>query len=173
MDFREIDDLLRKYWDCETSLEEEEQLRSYFQQGNIAERHQEAASFFRYLAVNKKKSIGDERFDEKVIRSVGKNKDPRIVQLVYNSMRIAAGIAVLVVAVYFVRKEIRSSDPVAVEDTFNDPQLAFEETKKALRIISKGFTQAENQARKINLLNEATEELQKSGNSDSNNNLKQ
>jgi predicted lipid-binding transport protein (Tim44 family) len=65
----------------------------------------------------------------------------------------------LVAAVFFVRQEIRKSDTVAMEDTFNDPQKALEETKKALRMISKGFGRAEQQARKINLLNEAQDKI--------------
>jgi hypothetical protein len=48
-----------------------------------------------------------------------------------------------------------------MEDTYSDPKLAFEETKKALMMISKGFTKAEQETRKINLFNEAQENIQK------------
>jgi hypothetical protein len=37
MDSNKIEALLNKYWNCETSLEEEQQLRDYFKQGNIPE----------------------------------------------------------------------------------------------------------------------------------------
>ena len=77
-------------------------------------------------------------------------------------MRIAAGIAVLMVAVWFIKTEVRKSTPQEIVDTYDDPQLAFEETKKALMMISKGFGQAEQEAKKINLFNEAQEEIQKS-----------
>jgi hypothetical protein len=46
-------------------------------------------------------------------------------------------------------------------DTYSDPKLAFEETKKALMMISKSFGHVEEEAKKINLLNEAKEEIQK------------
>jgi NAD(P)H-hydrate repair Nnr-like enzyme with NAD(P)H-hydrate dehydratase domain len=82
--------------------------------------------------------------------------------LFQNSMRIAAGIAVLMVAVYFIRTEVRKTTPQEIVDTYDDPKLAFEETKKALMMISKGFGKAEEGAKKINLLNEATEEIQRS-----------
>ena len=75
-------------------------------------------------------------------------------------MRIAAGIAVLLAATYLVRQEMRQDDPVAVEDTYTDPKQAFEETKKALLMISKGFGSAEQQAKKINMFNEAQEKVQ-------------
>jgi hypothetical protein len=63
-------------------------------------------------------------------------------------------------AIYLVRQEIRQEDPIAVEDTYTDPKQAFEETKKALLMISKGFGTAEQQAKKINMLNEAREKVQ-------------
>lgn len=167
MDSRRIDEMLERYWACETSLEEEQQLCDYFQGSNIPEQHKEAAAMFRYFSQNKKKSISDDGFEKKVLHLTNRGKHSKVVQLFYNSMRIAAGIAVLMVAVYFVRKEVRKSDPVAMEDTYNDPKLAFEETKKALMMISKGFTQAETEARKINLFNEAKEEIQKETKRDS------
>lgn len=76
-------------------------------------------------------------------------------------MRIAAGVAVLVVATWLVRNEIRSNNPETVVDTYNDPKLAFEETKKALMMISKSFGTAEKEAKKINLFNEAQEVVKK------------
>ena len=55
MDSNKIEALLNKYWNCETSLEEEQQLRDYFKQGNIPEQLKEAASLFRYFELQKKK----------------------------------------------------------------------------------------------------------------------
>ncbi|HPH46002.1 MAG TPA: hypothetical protein PKU83_03285, partial [Chryseolinea sp.] len=83
----------------------------------------------------------------------------KMVRLVYNSMRIAAGLAVVVAAVYFIRTEIRKTTPQAMVDTYDDPKLAFEETKKALLMISKSFGRAETEAKKIDLFNKATEEV--------------
>jgi hypothetical protein len=161
MDSKKIDELLNKYWECETSLEEEQQLREYFEGSNLPDQHKEAASLFRYFSQHKKKSMNEEGFEKHLLISAKSKSHGKVVQLLYNSMRIAAGIAVLVAAIYFVRKEIHESDPVAMEDTYDDPKLAFEETKKALMMISKGFTKAEQETRKINLFNEAQEEIQK------------
>jgi hypothetical protein len=47
MDSRnQIGDLLERYWKCETSLEEEQALRSYFQGDHIPADMQEAARLF-------------------------------------------------------------------------------------------------------------------------------
>lgn len=160
MDSKKIDELLNRYWECETTLEEEQQLRDYFLGNHLPEHHKEAAALFRYFSESKKKSIQDSGFETRVL-SETKPKRGKAVNLFYNSMRIAAGIAVLMVATWFIRTELRKSTPQEVVDTFDDPQLAFEETKKALRIISQGIGKAEVHTQKINLFNEAQEEIQK------------
>ncbi len=158
MDSKKLEELLQKYWDCETSLEEEKQLQEYFRTEKVPEQWKEAASLFHYFEQQKNKSV-NEQFDKTIIGQLKKPKG-RVTNLVQTSLRIAAGVAVLVVAVFFVREEIRKTDSVAMEDTYDDPQKALEETKKALLMISKGFGRAEQQAKKINLLNEAQDKIQ-------------
>ena len=117
---------------------------------------------FRYFDENKKKSLSDISFDGEVIQKIRvPAKQTKIVKLFYNSMRIAAGLVVVMVATWFIRNEVRKSTPQEVVDTYDDPKLAFEETKKALMMISKSFGTAEQQAKKINMFNEAQEEIQK------------
>lgn len=162
MDFNNMEELLKKYWNCETTLEEEKQLREFFAGNNIPDQWKETAAMFRYFDEVKKKSLNDLAFDGQVLRSINTTKEGRIKRLVYNTMRIAAGLAVVIAATWFIRTEIRSSMPQEVVDTYDDPKMAFEETKKALLMISKSFGTAEEQTRKINMFNEAQEEIQKS-----------
>lgn len=162
MDSKRIEELVNKYWNCETSLEEEQQLREYFRGTNdIPEQWKETASLFRYFAENKKKSVSDVSFDGRVMAAVQVPKKGTMVKLFHNSMRIAAGITVLLAAIWFVHKEVGSSTSQEAVDTYDDPKLAFEETKKALMMISKSFGRAEEETKKINLFNEAREEIQK------------
>jgi len=161
MDSEKIDELLSKYWNCETSLEEEEQLQAYFRNASIPDRHKEAAGLFRYFDQQKKKALTDASFEGSVMKKIQAPKAGRIRTLVFNSMRIAAGVIVLVLAVWLVRMEVRKSTPQEMADTFDNPKEAFEETKKALIMISKSFGTAEEQAKKINLFNEAQQEIRK------------
>jgi hypothetical protein len=161
MDFKNMEDLLKKYWNCETTLEEEKQLREYFGGNNIPEQWKDTAPLFRYFQETKKKSLNDLAFEGQVINKIHAPKRSRLATLAYNTMRIAAGLAVVLAATWFIRNEVRKTTPQAVVDTYDDPKLAFEETKKALLMISKSFGTAEAQARKINMFNEAREEIQK------------
>lgn len=161
MDSKKIEELLKKYWDCETSLEEEQQLHAYFREGDFPEQLKETAELFRYFNDHKKKTLTDVSFDHDILKKVKTPAKSKMATLIYNTMRIAAGVIVLMVAVWLVRNEIRETTPREMVDTYNDPKLAFEETKKALMMISKSFGTAEEQAKKINLFNEAREEVQK------------
>ena len=161
MDSKNMEDLLKKYWACETTLEEEKQLREYFGGNNIPDQWKDTAALFRYFEETKKKSLNDLAFEGQVIHKIHAPKKSRLVRLVYNTMRIAAGLAVVLAATWVIRNEIREATPQAVVDTYDDPKLAFEETKKALLMISRSFGTAEEQARKINMFNEAQEEIQR------------
>ena len=161
MDSKEINELLARYWNCETSLSEEQQLRDYFKSDDVPIELKETASLFRYFEENKKKSLPDISFDKHVLEAVKPAPAGRVRRLLYNSMRIAAGLVVVMMAIWFIRNEVRQSTPPEIVDTYDDPKLAFEETKKALMMISKSFGTAEQQAKKLNMFNEAQEEIQK------------
>jgi hypothetical protein len=162
MDSEKCKELLEKYWTCETSLEEEVQLREYFRRDDLPESSHETATLFRYFDEQKTRKV-EPHFDHTVLQQIKKTSPAttgRVRSIFYSAMRIAAGVAVVLAAIYFVRQEIRKDDTLAIEDTYTDPQQAFEETKKALLMISKGFGNAEQQAKKINVFNEAQEKIQ-------------
>ena len=163
MDFKNREQLLEKYWNCETSLEEEQQLRDFFKGNAIPEALNETAPLFRFFEEERKKSLGDS-FDQRVTKELNKRQGSKIINMVswIQIGRIAAGLLVVVAATYFIREEVRKAYPpeVAVTDTYSDPQLAFEETKKALMMISKGFGKAKSEAGKIKMFNEAERKIQ-------------
>lgn len=159
MDSNRIEELLKKYWECETSLEEEEELKACFGDESLEEQFREA-SLFRYFNEQRERSLRDVRFDHEMLSGIRPVPKGKLRKIWYNGLRIAAGVIVLVTAVWLVRNEIRRSTPTELVDTYNDPQLAFEETKKALLMISRSFGTAEEQARKINYFNEARQQIQ-------------
>jgi hypothetical protein len=78
-------------------------------------------------------------------------------------LRIAAGVSVLVVASWFIKNEM-DKQAIAEQRELQEQreiELAFEQTKKALMMISENFGKAEQEAKKINLFNKAQEEIQK------------
>ena len=162
MDFKQIETLLEKYWNAETSLEEEQELHSYFQRADVPENLKETAALFRYFEIEKARTL-NENFDAVVTKQIQQRQGGKIVSMTnwFKIARVAAGVAVVVAAVYLIGHEARKSSPTEITDTESDPKLAFEETKKALLMISKNFGKAQREASKINLLNEAEMEIKR------------
>ncbi len=156
MDSKNIEQLLEKYWNCETTLEEEQQLRDYFRGGQIPSNLNETAELFRYFEEQRHTELHGSSFESRVMNKI--KPAGRSVGFSMNIVRIAAGLAVVIAAGYFVRQEVRKSYPA--EDTFSDPKIAFEETKKALMMISRGFGKGQREASKINLFHEAEQQIQ-------------
>lgn len=158
MDSKELERLLEKYWACETSLEEEQMLRDHFRKVRSMDETPDAAALFAYFELQRSREVNDMAFDHRMA-DMAKPKARAFNRIVHRSLRIAAGIAVLVTAVWFVRSEIRQNTPPEIVDTYSDPELAFEETKRALLIISRSFGTAEEQAKKLDLFNEAQRQI--------------
>ena len=160
MDSKHIEQLLEKYWNCETSLEEEQLLREYFR-GDVPDSLKETADLFRYFDWEKDQKITNTNFDKEVkVRIEKSSPKGKSISMVINYARIAAGLLVVVTATYFVRQEIRRAYPPEVVDTYSDPKLALEETKKALMMISKGLNKAQKEAGRIKMFNEAESKIQ-------------
>lgn len=160
MDSDRINALLQKYWNAETSLDEEQELRTCFAEEKVADSFTEAAKLFRYFESQKKLGIDDTSFDKDIRKKIGgRGKVVSMVQIA----RIAAGLLVVVAATFFIREEVRKAYPDEPEDTYTDPKVAFEETKKALRMISNSFNKAQKEASKINVFNEAQEKIHSPG----------
>ncbi|MBL7865713.1 MAG: hypothetical protein JNK10_12600 [Cyclobacteriaceae bacterium] len=161
MDLHEVEKLLEKYWQCETSLEEEQKLRDFFASGTIPASQQGAADFFQYLKAEKEKTLS-KNFDGVVTKKLRHRQSGKIVEMIgYGNMaRIAAGVVVVVAATFLIRQEIRKSYPKELQDTYSDPKMAFEETKRALEMISNSFGKAKKEASKMQMLNEAEKKIQ-------------
>lgn len=162
MDLNESEQLLEKYWRCETSLEEEMQLREFFRTSPIPVSGRGAAELFRFFEAEKNKSLQTNDFERIVTKELRGRQGGKIVSMISwgNISRIAAGIVVVVAATLLIRQEVRKSYPKELQDTYSDPQIAFEETKRALMMISNSFGKAKKEASKMKMLNEAEKKIQ-------------
>lgn len=167
MDLHEVERLLEKYWQTETTLEEEQQLREFFATGQVPSSLKSAADLFAFFQAEKEKTLA-QNFEGAVTKQLKARHGGKLVSMVGwgNMARIAAGIVVVVAATFLIRQEIRKSYPKELQDTYTDPQMAFEETKRALQMISNTFGKAKKEASKMQMLNEAEKKIQSKSDSD-------
>ncbi|MCF6140597.1 hypothetical protein L1S34_04795 [Flavobacterium sp. K77] len=126
MEWNEIDSLLEKYFNGETSLNEEQQLRDYFSTQVPAPHLKQYQSFFGY-------------FDQAKLEECPKQLPIfRTVKPVRNRMlwwSVAASIVVLVGWSTFAFLQTTASEQSDL-GTYEDPKVAFEATQKALSMLS-------------------------------------
>lgn len=145
MDYKYIEQLIERYWSCETSPEEEQILRSFFSQKDVPAHLLRYKDFFSFE--NEEKKIGlSEDFDRKLLAEIEKPtvKAHRI--SIYRRMmpmfKAAAAIAVVVLLGKAAQSSFNNggteSQNVAqsYHETYSDPKQAYEHVSSALKIVS-------------------------------------
>lgn len=69
MDYKYIEQLLERYWQCETSVEEESELREFFSQGEVPAHLLRYRDVFVYQQVQHEVRLGDD-FDARILAQV-------------------------------------------------------------------------------------------------------
>ena len=73
MDYKYIEQLMERYWRCETSLQEEEILRSFFSQEDVPANLLPYKELFSYEQTEKATEILGEDFDQKILGMVNED----------------------------------------------------------------------------------------------------
>jgi hypothetical protein len=123
MESNKIETLLEKYFQGETSIAEENQLRDYFSSPNVSPNLEQYKPIFGYLALAK-----EQNFEQKIVL---KSKKRNLAWL-----SIAASVVVLLgigTYSYFNYYNINQNQDLG---TYDDPEIAFRETQKALSMLS-------------------------------------
>lgn len=133
MDYPTIKALLDKYWEGETTLQEEAQLRAYFQQADgIDARFQADAVWFGYTHA---------QAAQRSQRSMPVLQARPTVHRRLLAWAVAASVALAVGVSWWQHQPQPASPMVAAApmDTYEDPKAAYEATKAALKRLSKGL----------------------------------
>lgn len=116
-----IELLLEKYFEGETSIAEENELKLYFSSADVAQHLEQYKAMFGYFS-----SAKEQKFEQQIPL---KSKTQKVAWL-----SIAASIVILLGMFTFYNRGINQSEDLG---TYNDPEKAFEETQKALNLLSK------------------------------------
>ncbi|MBP6557063.1 MAG: hypothetical protein KAX93_00750 [Flavobacterium sp.] len=119
-----IEKLLEKYFEAETTIAEEKELKDYFTSSDVAQHLEQYKPIFGYATQAKQ-----EQFTATIPLKTKKRKS-----VVWLS--VAASVAVLLSVGLFTFNHY--NQPVSEDlGTYDDPEVAFRETQKALALISK------------------------------------
>lgn len=157
MDYNRIRSLLHKYWNCETTLQEEEELRSFFSTRNVPDDLKPYSSLFQYFLYENEAQVSD-GFDEKILMRIGKGKEKSQKQVFLSIFyKVAAAVILILFTVTVHQKfiKVREKATTLVQDTFDDPEKALEQTKKALLLVSEKWNKGKANVGRLSEFNKA------------------
>lgn len=121
MELSKIEELLEKYFEAETSIEEEKLLQKYFTSNNVASHLEPYKSIFGFFE-------NEKQIEAREIKIVKKSGNSFRWLSIAASLLIMFGIGFTVFS-----KDLKSEDL----GTYDDPEEAFLATQKALALVSK------------------------------------
>lgn len=160
MEYNKIRTLLERYWEGESSLEDEEVLRSFYaaEHTDLPSDLLEAQPLFRYFTEEANLELPALPAMETVVAQL----PPVIKQKPWEHWMKYAAIFLIAVGLGYAGRQyeekVHRMDVVLAEkDTYDDPQKAFAATQKALRLLAKNLNKGTSQVQKVSYFNEATE----------------
>ena len=136
--------LLEKYWNCETSVQEEKELQVLFSEGDVPEEFKQFVPLFTYIRDEQSVSLSD-GFDERV-GSLPENEGEKhyiTIRIFRPLLRIAVSVLLVIglgISFYFISKQ--DNRPHFVE-TFQDPNAAMQQATFALEKLSHALQKIE------------------------------
>ena len=166
MDWIRTDYLVEKYWEGETTVEEERELKRFFRllppdvlSGPLSAPRREAANLFRYYAAAETEQPLGKAFDARLLRQLEARPFAPSTQWgwLVNPLRVAACLLMVIATVLVSRHEYRKAAETRRTEleTYDDPRRAYEETKKALLLISVQLNAGKAYAGEIRKISEA------------------
>jgi hypothetical protein len=152
--------LIDKYWKGTSSLKEEKWLKRRYARKS-GERQD--AVYFRYLQEKSVETLEDAAFEQAIQTAIKGDKEPQSRQFWWMNWRVAAIITLVVIGsitfkIGYMSEQLTPHEVVAV-DTYQDPEKALEETKKALLFISTQLNKGSVYTTEFSKFNESQEKL--------------
>ncbi len=123
MELNKIETLLEKYFEGQTSIDEEQELGAYFSSSDVAQHLKQYQNVFNYFSTS--------RLEESQKEFKIKSKKSKMFWL---SVAASASILIGTGAIIYSNTTDSASNDLG---TFENPEVAFKETQKALQLLSK------------------------------------
>lgn len=147
--YSDMKNLIEKYFEGETTLQEEAELRRYFNSDEVDESLRQYQPLFRHFENEKAQGLSAD-FDQKLLeRLEGSAKVVRMQGRQRTWLRVAAIGAVLTGAFFYLQRPVSPAQQQAINwDKYEikDEKVAYDETVKALRLLSSKLNKGSKKA---------------------------
>jgi hypothetical protein len=158
METTEVKQWLQRFFNGESSDWEEQQLKAYFQSGNVADELREYAEFFGGISELAATS-GDSAIEEEVMNYIleNENRDKKHYLRMWKTVTgIAASVIIVLGSVLFFEHQQKP-----VQDTFDDPDQAYAYAVQTLSFVSSKYNKGLAQLAQFDKLSQGSAELKK------------
>jgi len=158
MDNDEVRELLKKYWEGDTELSEENSLKEFFTQANsLTDDLKIYQDVFRYFKQEEKIPELNDDLAEGLKNYWQKPQEEPVKKLPVwkKTLKWAAIIIPLIVAGYFILNRKQNEQIARIQtDSFDNPEKAIAETEKTLLLLSKNLSDGMAQMKTFKLVEE-------------------
>lgn len=153
MDLKNIDKIIKKFYEGKTNLEEEKILKSFLlQNNNLPDYYNTLKTFFRFTELESNiKSPGSKAIVPK------KQFKKQAIAKIYGSIAVAVTIALLVTTFN------NYSKPLAIDEintiTYNQRKQVYNQTKEALLLISENLNKGKNEIKRLAIIDEVSKHI--------------
>lgn len=156
MDYKYIEQLLERYWQCETSLEEEAILRAFFAQKDVPAHLQRYKALFAGIKSIQEARLGED-FDKKILAKINEGEPVKARKITFSHRlmplyKAAASIAIILTLGNAVQTAFTSKDTEDhgynyenYQDSYKDPSVAYDQVSNALQMVSQGLSEVSDE----------------------------
>ena len=141
MDYKYIEQLLERYWQCETTLQEESILHSFFSQDDVPTELEQYKALF--AMQQQEPTLGDD-FDARILAMVGQDEKPKAKVVTLTSRLMPLFRAAAVVAIILTLGNAAQAPWDRGWDDPKDAYAKFQQMHEADSVNTLGTIQAEN-----------------------------
>jgi len=163
MEDKELDKLVERFWEGACTDAEEQQLRDCLKAGSLPERHAELRDYLSYVTQAQEEDTLGGSFDLDIMAEIDRQEAEASGFPTW--FKIAAGIAIIIGLFALVQRfsgaeeEVSRGNELVMVDTYDDPEQAFEEVKKALKLVGRSMNEGMSHTEKLGVFQEAKEEI--------------
>lgn len=154
MEHKPIEVLLKKFWEGKSSLSEEKRIREFFQKEEIPPHLKKEAVLFQYYENSGKINMEDPALEARISHHEQDSNNSYTLPW----MKIAATLLLLLISSYglyqFNKSDQHQNALAENTTTIEDPEVAYEKTKKALLLVSNKLNAADPYTNELGKLNE-------------------
>jgi len=142
-----INILLERYWNCETSVREEQELRDFFSRADLPEEFMQYIPLFSYIAEEQVVMLSDD-FDERLqtsVKAAGKKKKEKY-HIFTPLLRIAASLLLiggLSISLFFITRQQNKPNYRETINNTSDTNTAMQQATYALEKLSDALQMSE------------------------------